>query len=172
MPPAAPHLVCTAVRPANAAPFDSRWRTETAVLLARGIIKDVAFDRTPILADALEDAGCDDLLLLRHCRECGEHTTRCWVLGAVLDRPPVVEPPRMTDAEVRREVERVTGRPVMLPTDADRTPGWRTRAWRLLPLLVGAVVLGAVWTSTKTPPKTPYTNTFPTDLTRNVARPR
>ncbi len=36
------------------------WRTDTAVLIARGIYADRAFDRMPILADALQDAGCDN----------------------------------------------------------------------------------------------------------------
>ncbi len=160
MPPATPHLVCTAVRPTEAGEFDPRWRTETSVALARGIIKDVALDRFPILSDALEDAGCADQLLLRHCRECGEHTTRCWVLGAVLDRPPVVESPRMTDAEVRREVERVTGRPVEVP-DAGWTPSRRGWLWRVLAVVAGVVVLAAVRAGFKSTDSSPYTNTFP-----------
>jgi hypothetical protein len=61
--------------------------------LARGIRADQAFDRMPILADALEDAGCDDLVLLDHCRVCQVHVMGCWVVETVLDyeyRQPVV----------------------------------------------------------------------------------
>jgi hypothetical protein len=39
-----------------------------------------AFDRMPILADALEDAGCDDPLLLEHCRKEDKHVRGCWAL--------------------------------------------------------------------------------------------
>jgi hypothetical protein len=44
------------------------------------------FAELPILADALEDAGCTDEHLLRHCREPHEHVPGCWVLDAVLGR--------------------------------------------------------------------------------------
>jgi hypothetical protein len=168
MPPTPRHLVCTAARPNTAAPFAPAWKSETAVLLARGIVMDAAPDRLPILADALEEAGCDDPIVLGHCRECVRHFPHCWVLAEVLDRPTVVEAPRMTDAEVRREVERVTGRPVEA-SDADSD--WRPRrwVWRFMPLLVGAVVLAAVRVGFTTPRPTPYTNTFPTYLAPAVA---
>jgi hypothetical protein len=153
MPPA-PHLTCTAARPSEAAPFSPEWRSETAVALARGIVLDSALDRLPILADALEEAGCDDAVLLRHCRECPRHRALCWVLGDLFDRPPPVDAPRMTDAEVRREVERVTGRPV-LPASEDpwggRVPA---RLWffRALPAVVaGLVVSWLAWASVAPP---------------------
>src|SRR5262245_4489171 len=37
--------------------FNSAWRTSDVLLLARGIYKERAFDRMPILADAIQDAG-------------------------------------------------------------------------------------------------------------------
>ncbi len=168
MPPAA-HLTCSAARPSVATPFDSAWRSETAVLLARGIVTDSATDRLPILADALEEAGCDDEVILRHCRECPHHFPHCWVLSDLLDRPPLVEPHRLTDAEVRREVERVTGRPVAVPDAAewDGPLPIRLMTRRAVPALVLAGMIGmAVYvlvaiTLTDRPP-TPYTNTFPT----------
>ncbi len=78
--------------------FDPRWRTETVVALARGIDADAAFDRLPILADALEEAGCDHTPLLHHCRTCPHPFACCWVVNVVLDRvpgelPPVALPP-------------------------------------------------------------------------------
>jgi hypothetical protein len=63
--------------------FDLRWRTADAVALARGIYDDGAFDRLPILADALLDAGCDDEAMLAHCRAAGLHVRGCWVVDAI-----------------------------------------------------------------------------------------
>jgi hypothetical protein len=60
-------------------------RSETVTALVRGIVADNAFDRMPILADALEEAGNDDPVLLGHCRnDC--HEPECWVIGALLGR--------------------------------------------------------------------------------------
>jgi len=40
---------------------------------------------TPVLADALEDAGCDDGRILRHLRSATKgHGPRCWVLKGLL----------------------------------------------------------------------------------------
>lgn len=58
------------------------WLTEAVVGLAHGIVADRAFDRLPILADALEDAGCADEDVLAHCRAGGPHARGC----AVVDR--------------------------------------------------------------------------------------
>jgi hypothetical protein len=64
--------------------FQPAWRTETVLALAYGIRKNLAFDRLPILADALEEAGCDDRTILGHCRVCRVHHLWCWVLALVL----------------------------------------------------------------------------------------
>ncbi|MBL8799437.1 MAG: hypothetical protein JNM56_36485 [Planctomycetia bacterium] len=64
--------------------FQSAWRTETAVSLAQAIYDERAFDRLPILGDALEDAGCDNMDILNHCREPGEHARGCWPLDLLL----------------------------------------------------------------------------------------
>ena len=40
--------------------FDPRWRTSDVVGLAQAIYDDKAFERMPILADALMDAGCEE----------------------------------------------------------------------------------------------------------------
>ena len=66
--------------------FDPRWRSETAVALAAGIYEDRAFDRLPILADALEEAGCDHADVLAHCRGPGPHARGCWVVDLVLNK--------------------------------------------------------------------------------------
>jgi hypothetical protein len=67
-------------------PVDSAWltwRQGTIPRLAQTIDAERAFDRMPILADALEDAGCTDADILAHCRQPGPHTRGCWVLDLV-----------------------------------------------------------------------------------------
>lgn len=66
--------------------FDPRWRTADVMALARGIYEDRAFDRLPVLADALMDAGCEDETILEHCRSEGPHVRECWVLDLVLGK--------------------------------------------------------------------------------------
>jgi len=66
--------------------FDARWRTADVLGLARGIYEDRAFDRMPLLADALMDAGCDSDDLLTHCRGDGPHVRGCWVVDLVLGK--------------------------------------------------------------------------------------
>jgi hypothetical protein len=62
------------------------WRTANVTALAQAIYDDRAFDRLPILADALEDGGCDNGDILNHCRQPGEHVRGCWVVDLVLGR--------------------------------------------------------------------------------------
>jgi hypothetical protein len=57
-----------------------------AAALAAEICADAAFDHLPILADALEDGGCDDADLLGHLRSAGPHLRGCWALDLVLGR--------------------------------------------------------------------------------------
>jgi hypothetical protein len=65
---------------------DARWRTPTAVALATGIYSERAFDRMPILADALQDAGCDHADILDHCRSNVPHVRGCWVVDLLLGK--------------------------------------------------------------------------------------
>jgi hypothetical protein len=60
------------------------WRTETVLALSRGITAERAFDRLPILADALEEAGCQDHALLNHARSAAHHFAGCWVVDRIL----------------------------------------------------------------------------------------
>lgn len=62
------------------------WNNATVVNLARTIQTERAFDRLPILADALEDAGCHDAAILEHCRGGREHLGGCWVIDLLLER--------------------------------------------------------------------------------------
>ena len=64
------------------------WLTSDVMLLARGIYEEKAFDRMPILADALQDADCDSDDMLNHCRaEKWEHVRGCWVIDLLLGKP-------------------------------------------------------------------------------------
>jgi hypothetical protein len=62
------------------------WRTTTTIALATSIYQERAFERCPILADALEDAGCTDAHLLTHLREDELHCRGCHAIDAVLGR--------------------------------------------------------------------------------------
>jgi hypothetical protein len=65
---------------------DPAWLTSTVVGLASAIYADRAFDRLPILADALEDAGCDTADTLAHCRDHPEHARGCRVVDLILGK--------------------------------------------------------------------------------------
>jgi len=62
------------------------WNGGTVIKLARAINEERRFQDMGILADALEDAGYDDVAVLAHCRGRGPHAHGCHVLDAVIDR--------------------------------------------------------------------------------------
>ena len=67
--------------------LDPLWLTFDVQALAQGIDADRAFDRMPILADALQDAGCDNPDVLNHCRDPhATHVRGCWVLDLLLGK--------------------------------------------------------------------------------------
>jgi hypothetical protein len=66
--------------------LDPEWRTSTTVVLAAGMYKSRDFDAMSILADALQDAGCDRADILAHCRGPGPHVRGCWVVDSVLNK--------------------------------------------------------------------------------------
>jgi hypothetical protein len=67
--------------------FDPRWRTSTAVAVARQMYEHREFGAMPILADALQDAGCEDAHILNHCRDTNTtHVRGCWVVDLVLGK--------------------------------------------------------------------------------------
>jgi hypothetical protein len=75
--------------------FDPEWRTTTALQLAQCIYAERAFDRLPILADALQDAGCDSDDLLAHLRDTtAPHVRGCWALDLVLGKEETAAPQR------------------------------------------------------------------------------
>ncbi len=65
---------------------DPRWLTSNVVDLARTIYEEREFNRMPILADALMDAGCDDEDILNHCRSTGPHVRGCFVVDLLLGK--------------------------------------------------------------------------------------
>jgi hypothetical protein len=71
-------------RPATINPAWLSWSDDTVPRLARGIYEERAFDRMPILGDALEDAGCKNPNILAHCRSQSQHMRGCWVVDAIL----------------------------------------------------------------------------------------
>jgi hypothetical protein len=62
------------------------WLTVGVRALARAIYEDRTFDLLPLLADALEEAGCTNPAVLDHCRDPGEHVRGCWALDLVLGK--------------------------------------------------------------------------------------
>jgi hypothetical protein len=82
---------CVLLRDVAGNPFRSNsvspdWRTQTAVALAHQIYESRDFSAMPILADALQDAGCDSADILDHCRGPGPHARGCWVVDLVLGK--------------------------------------------------------------------------------------
>jgi hypothetical protein len=76
-----------------------------AARVAGVVYAERRFDELPVLADALEEAGCRDADVLGHCRGPGPHARGCWVVGLILGEqrrrrprhscsPPHATPPR------------------------------------------------------------------------------
>ena len=81
-----PLLRCIVGNPFHPVTFDPSWRTEAAIGLALRMYDDRDFAAMPILADALEEAGCENADVLSHCREPGPHARGCWVVDEVLGK--------------------------------------------------------------------------------------
>jgi hypothetical protein len=90
-------LRCVVGNPFRHPATDMNWRSWNGgmvVQLAEAAYEErslpdgtLARERLAVLADALEDAGCDDAEILGHCREQGAaHVRGCWVLDLILGR--------------------------------------------------------------------------------------
>ena len=77
---------CVFGNPFRPAPFSPAWRTDATIALARHMYESREFSAMPILADALQDAGCDSADILDHCRGPGPHVRGCWVVDLVLGK--------------------------------------------------------------------------------------
>jgi hypothetical protein len=83
-------LICEVIgnpfRPAAADPAWLAWNDRTVRKIAQAIYEERAFDRMPILADALEESGCDNPDLLGHLRGNGPHVRGCWAVDWALGK--------------------------------------------------------------------------------------
>jgi hypothetical protein len=82
-------LRCICGNPYRPVSLNSAWLTwndGTIPKLAQAVYAERTFDRLPILADALEEAGCDTADILSHLRGPGPHTRGCWPLDLILGK--------------------------------------------------------------------------------------
>lgn len=86
-------LRCIVGNPFRPVTFNPAWVTPTVQALADAVYQNwklpsghLDAERLAVLADALEDAGCDKADILNHYRQPGEHVRGCWILDAILRR--------------------------------------------------------------------------------------
>jgi len=73
-------------RPVSIDPVYVRWQDGTIPKLAKAIYEERGFDRLPILAETLQEAGFHDQQILAHCRQPGMHIRGCWVVDLLLGK--------------------------------------------------------------------------------------
>ena len=73
--------------------LDPAWQVPAVLALAQAAYENRQLpagtldpDHLAVLADALEESGCDNADILNHCRQPGEHVRGCWVLDLLLDK--------------------------------------------------------------------------------------
>jgi len=82
-------LRCIAAPPSCSFDLATSWRQwegGVVVRIAETLYNHRLFADLPILADALEDAGCDNADILSHCRSAGLHVRGCWILDLLLGK--------------------------------------------------------------------------------------
>jgi hypothetical protein len=79
--------------PFRAVIVDPAWPTATVLALAGAAYQEqllpsgeLDLQRLAVLADALEEGGCDDQEILAHCRAAGPHVRGCWLVDALLGK--------------------------------------------------------------------------------------
>src|SRR5262245_45083320 len=78
---------CVFGNPFRPVAFPAAWRSDTALSLAKQMYESRDFGAMPILADALQDADCDNKDVLNHCRDANTmHARGCWVVDLVLGK--------------------------------------------------------------------------------------
>jgi hypothetical protein len=70
--------------PFRSATVEPAWRTSSVLAVAQAVDEGQRWADLPVLADALEEAGCTDTAILAHLRRQGGHVRGCWALDAVL----------------------------------------------------------------------------------------
>jgi hypothetical protein len=94
------------------------------VRLAEHIAARGTFDELPVLADALEEAGCADADILGNCRVPGPHVRGCWVLDLFIEAPR-----RFALAAATPEPEEEPPPPAAAPPPAPPRPQLRPGDW-------------------------------------------
>lgn len=74
------------LKPSIIRPSWLTWQGGAVKRLAWAIYDDRSFNRLPVLADALEEAGCNSRELLAHLHSPGPHVRGCWALDLVLGK--------------------------------------------------------------------------------------
>jgi hypothetical protein len=77
---------CVFGNPFRPVTSEPSWLTTAVVALARQMYESRDFSAMPILADALQDAGCENADVLGHCRGGGPHVRGCWVVDLLLGK--------------------------------------------------------------------------------------
>jgi hypothetical protein len=77
---------CLFGNPFRAQPDCTAWLKREEIALAESIYAERAFDRMPLLADALEASGCKNADVIDHCRSGREHARGCWVVDLLLGK--------------------------------------------------------------------------------------
>src|SRR5262245_39087897 len=77
---------CLFGNPFRPPPVCAAWLTREVMDFADDIYAERAFDRMPLLADALEASGCTNAELIEHCRLGREHARGCWVVDLLLGK--------------------------------------------------------------------------------------
>lgn len=75
---------CIFENPFHRPEFRNSWRNSTVLGLAEKVYEDRTFGHLPILADALEEGGCEESAILDHSRHPGPHGRGCWVIDRIL----------------------------------------------------------------------------------------
>jgi hypothetical protein len=66
--------------------FKLKSESRTVVKLAKKLYDKKEFEQMPLLAEALEKAGCSDHDLVSHCRAKVVHVRGCWALDLILGK--------------------------------------------------------------------------------------
>jgi hypothetical protein len=77
---------CVHGNPFQPVTADPGWRTSSALALSTRMYEARDFTPMPVLADALQEAGCDAAAVLDHCRSGGPHVRGCWVVDLLLGK--------------------------------------------------------------------------------------